>query len=176
MYRRGWCPAVAGVSTCRCQQQQQAAGCTWSRPLSPTMTNRERWPSLTQFSTKVRMRESTFFLILAAVLLLQGRGRRREGGEWRQRQLAAEWRRAGRHPPLADGLLRGSPLCAPPVAPGTHLGRLTRAGAIPSSGRPVPADHGWRVSVGGWRNPAPTMLQLSPAGWARRGEGVSNCA
>lgn len=40
---------------------------TWSRPLSPTITNSERWPSLTLFSTSVRMRESTFFLIVAAV-------------------------------------------------------------------------------------------------------------
>lgn len=37
---------------------------TWSRDLSPTMTNMERWRFLTPFSMRVLMRSSTFILIL----------------------------------------------------------------------------------------------------------------
>lgn len=46
---------------------------TWSRPLSPTITNSDRCRSLTPFSTSVRMRGSTFFLQkgVAAVVFMR---------------------------------------------------------------------------------------------------------
>lgn len=36
----------------------------WSLPLSPTMMYSDLWRVFTQFSTSVRMRESTFFLMV----------------------------------------------------------------------------------------------------------------
>lgn len=46
------------------EQIPRRRGSTWSRDLSPTTTNTDRWRALTPFSMSVLIRSSTFFLIV----------------------------------------------------------------------------------------------------------------